>query len=213
MKKSKLKIIIQTLEENLISIWEYNKSGNKITVFVLNAIDYSKLALIKTEFKKENFIIFSEDDIINGSDVFPIKFLHIQNNFKLIEWENVFKEIKINKKHLRLDLENDLRNKLIYLREEFILIKQTTDLLKNVLPAFDLILTSILFIKNIKPTNDFIKDIELIEKEFNISLVVFRDLYNLDNKKIMAEVGVSFVQKIHDEINSLLNKIDNLIIN
>ncbi len=65
-------------------------------------------------------LLFSHDEIENANDVFPVEFLDIQVNHRVLYGEDVFAELQIGRENHRLEVEHELRSKLIGLRQNFL---------------------------------------------------------------------------------------------
>ncbi|MCP4763319.1 MAG: hypothetical protein GY870_16210, partial [archaeon] len=148
MQDIKLQNIKLALGDALLSILRYQRYKTEIIVFVVKNVDYQMLDSVRKDFQNESFIIFTEDDIANGADVFPLQFLHIQNNSLLVEGHDYFKNLVIEKKHLQLKLEFELRNKLVYLREQYLLANQRADFLRVILPNLTVIFEGLNYLKD-----------------------------------------------------------------
>lgn len=209
MQNTKLQTIKSTLGDHLLSILRYQRNKEEIMVFVVTNVEYQILDSLRKEFKNEHFIIFKEDDIVNGKDVFPLEFLHIKNNHLLVEGHDYFTTLKIEKKHLKLKLEFELRNKLIYLREQYLLAPKRSLFLKKVIPTMSIIFEGLNFLKK-QENQGFKKDLKSIENSYEVDLSVFRELieaeknnYNLTDRKINE-----LVQELNDTLVVLSQKVD-----
>lgn len=65
-------------------------------------------------------MIMTPSEINRSADVFPVKFLHIKNHHILIHGENVFEDLNVKSDHVRIRLEQELRNISIRLRNRYI---------------------------------------------------------------------------------------------
>jgi hypothetical protein len=65
-------------------------------------------------------MLFSQDEVENGNDVFPIEFLDIQSNHRLLYGEDIFTSLKVGRENHRLEVEHELRSKLIGLRQNYL---------------------------------------------------------------------------------------------
>lgn len=211
MQESKLQKIKVVLGDNLSSVLRYFRYKSKLTVLILKKIDYMLLDKVRKEFCGENFILFTEDDILNGADVFPLQFLHIRNNHILLEGRDYFKKMQIEKKHLKLKLEFELRNKLIYLREQYLTAKKSQDFLSNIFPTLTVFFEGLNFLKD--QENEGIEvDLLNIEKSYGLDLQVLKDLkkaeesgFNLSQEKISE-----LIQGVNDVLLTLISKIDKM---
>lgn len=69
-------------------------------------------------------LLFSRDEIENANDVFPVEFLDIQINHRVLFGESVFAGLQIGRENHRLEVEHELRSKLIGLRQNFLASSQ-----------------------------------------------------------------------------------------
>jgi len=78
--------------------------------------------LVTTEGRKKKIVplFLTLNHINTSSDVFPIEFLEIKENNVLIYGEDVFKEIEIRSENIRLQCEQQLKGKLIRLRQAYL---------------------------------------------------------------------------------------------
>ena len=187
MDKKKLAAVKGVLKRNIVSVLEYQRYDKLITIFVVNKIDFKRLAQAEEILQKENFIILHEDDIKNGSDIFPLQFLSIKRNSKLISGTDYFSRLGIKKRDVRSKLEFELRNKLIYLREQYLQSLNKEKFLLLILPAFVVLMEGLLFLKSKKPKKTTLENIELIEEIYEVDLFIFKKLYQYENKEMNFE--------------------------
>jgi hypothetical protein len=66
-------------------------------------------------------LLFTEDRLAKATDVFPIELLDIRECHKILFGENLVQGLEIDTKNLRLEIEHELRGKLIKLRQSYLL--------------------------------------------------------------------------------------------
>jgi|GEM_PF-1390135 len=120
MKEKKLSAVQKALGDHLLALYQYQSTHGEIPVFVLDSVDFHKLAHVKDVFAKERCIILSQDDVLNGHDVFPLRFLHMINHSSLILGADILKSISIKKADLLRTIELELRTKIVQLREDYL---------------------------------------------------------------------------------------------
>ncbi len=80
------------------------------------------------------------EELREGNDVFPVEFLDMQVNHRLLFGQDVLSEIQINRRNHRLELEHELRTKFLGLRQTFLTvhhdIKALEDLMFRSLSSF-----------------------------------------------------------------------------
>jgi len=85
-------------------------------------------------------LLFTLAGLKRSSDVFPIELLDILDSHRVLFGEDVVSVVKVEPEDLRLQLEHELKGKLIQLREHFLVTrgkpKEVTELLINSLSSF-----------------------------------------------------------------------------
>ncbi len=66
-------------------------------------------------------LLFTEDRLAQATDVFPIELLDIRECHKILYGEDLVQRLEIDTKNLRLEIEHELRGKLIKLRQSYLL--------------------------------------------------------------------------------------------
>jgi predicted nucleotidyltransferase len=69
-------------------------------------------------------LFLSREEIENANDVFPIEFLDIQHNHRILHGEDVAAKIQIDTHQHRSQVEHELRAALLRLRERFLGLQQ-----------------------------------------------------------------------------------------
>ena len=67
-------------------------------------------------------LFFTLGRLKNSADVFPIELLDMKESHKVLSGENVLQEVEVHLDNLRLQLEHELKAKLIQLREGFLAV-------------------------------------------------------------------------------------------
>lgn len=85
-------------------------------------------------------LLFTRDRFIQSADVFPIEILDIREAHKILFGEDIIAELDVSKENLRLQLEHELKGKLIQLRAGFLVTKRDAgrivDLMVDSLSSF-----------------------------------------------------------------------------
>ena len=151
--------MIRLHQENLRSVTLYGsaagedfipKRSNINLVLIFEHIPFSvlksSLKLIASGRKKRVLapLFFTEEHILSSCDTFPIEFLEIQEKHVTLYGEDIFQKLKIEKSNLRLQCEQEIKGKLIRIRQSYLEIglkkKQIEELLcfslTSLIPAF-----------------------------------------------------------------------------
>lgn len=93
-------------------------------------------------------MLFTPEQLANSADAFPIEFLDIQQSHTILFGENPLAGIQVRSTHLRLQLERELKGKLLALRHHYLLTEKDPerilDLLVNSLSTFLVLLRAAL---------------------------------------------------------------------
>jgi hypothetical protein len=96
-------------------------------------------------------MIMTRAFIENSLDCYPIEFLNMRNSHILIHGENVLEQLKFKPEDLRLQIERELKGKLILLRNGYLEaggnVKQLKQLISRSLTAFISIFNALLYLK------------------------------------------------------------------
>lgn len=199
----------EELKENLISAIKFGSEGKPNNLlFVVNDLDFNVLEQIKElvikHSKKINTVplFFTKEELIDGSDVFPLEFLDIKQPHELLFGEDIINQIEFNKESVRRQLEFELRSKLIHLREDYIWIKKTKglkQLLQSAVPSLMPLFYGLLFIKDVTVPSKLDTLFELVDESYEIDVSILRKVRDLSGGNI----------KVKDE--DLRNYVDELI--
>ncbi len=153
----------------------------ELGIDTLNAI--SKTASAWAKAGNPAPLLFTEERLAKATDVFPVELLDIRECHKVLHGEDLVQELEIDTKNLRLEIEHELRGKLIRLRQSYLLTrgkpKAVADLMTQSLSTF-----LVLFRASLRLFEDAVpqKKMEALEKlsthlEFDVS--VFQTVQNL----------------------------------
>ncbi len=167
-KQNIIKEIKKIFKNNLISIilyGSYVKGGyirkkSDINLLIVRKIRNSKELIGLNQFcrkyhSKLNLalpLVLTHDEIKTSTDVYPMEYMDIKEHNQVIYGENVFKNLKIELKNLRLELENQVKSKLINLRESLIDFYKRKKILKTIL--LNSLSSMIMILKNIMKLNN-----------------------------------------------------------
>ena len=229
--------------DNLISVFIYGSAAGenyvpKISdinsVFVFKNLNPSILktslkAVSKGISKKIAAPLFMTKDYISSSlDVFPIEFLDMKENHILLYGEDVLSGLQINGEHIRLFCEQQLKGKLIRIRQAYLEVglkkKGLEALLKESLNSLIPVFRNLIRLKEQQsPGGDArpqamqppVSKIEIIsqlcqifELDENVFLPIYKDTTN-DEKIANQEIDV-FLEKYLSQIGKLAGMVDKI---
>ena len=96
-------------------------------------------------------LVMSKAFIENSLDCYPIEFLNMKNNHILIYGEDILAQLNFNPDNLRLQIERELKGKLVFLRQSYLETdgksKQIKELISRSLTAFISIFNALIYLK------------------------------------------------------------------
>lgn len=106
---------------------DYNEKTSDInSLIVLNEMDFGfirSLAATGKKYKKKAIaapLIMTPRYIRNSLDVFPVEFLDLRLIHKTLYGEDILKDLPIDKPHLRIQCEREIKTRLIGLRQGYV---------------------------------------------------------------------------------------------
>ncbi|HEY5713943.1 MAG TPA: hypothetical protein VIT68_01185 [Candidatus Gracilibacteria bacterium] len=200
------------LKDNLIGVYEYELLNGVTWIIVVQSVDFISLKSFGIKWHQWPFMLFTKADLESGNDVFPLQYLYIKNHQTPLLGPDLWTELPLDKKDVRLKLEYELRNKLIALREEFLKTGESKAFLGCIIPNFVIFLEALFYLKDLEPRRDFPHDLSTIEKTYDLDLSAFGELWawHLQDKKIHRKEITSMIQMVYEQLNSLLSVINTL---
>lgn len=225
-------------EERLASVFLYGScavedcstSFSDINLMViikdLCAADLKKASKSVNEFRKKGKylpIFMDKDEWFNSCDVYAMEYSDIKERNKIIFGENLIEGLKIEKKYLRLQCEQDVKNLLIRLRQNYLVSATNKNALKNLISTtsktFMVIFRTILRlseiavpIAHVDVINCFAEKIKIdgttFDKDLFLKILEFRK----DAKSIKDCDFETIIQKLIDTTNYVLKYVDRLTI-
>ena len=217
--------------EDLVSIIVYGSSARGEYVYKKSDINFlivlsekgieqlrKALPLIQ-HWQKRNVstpLILTTQYINSSLDSFPIEFLTMKQHYKVVFGEDVFSEVEINSKDLRLQCEREIRGKLLHLRESYLntygkprMIKQ---LLRFSLSAFTSIFSALLYLKELQIPASKKEIFTSTADVFELDSSVFEKLLKLkeNNVKLNKEELNQLMEKYIEQIRQLTKIVDKL---
>ncbi|MEW5803571.1 MAG: hypothetical protein AB1847_15870 [bacterium] len=223
--------MIQIHQGNLKSITIYGSAAgedyipgrsniNLILVFdhIPFSVLKSSLKLIASGRKKRVLapLFLTKEHILSSCDTFPIEYLDIKEKHVTLYGEDIFQKLRIEKSNLRLQCEQEIKGKLIRLRQAYLEmgLKKSqiecllSDSLTALIPAF----RSIIRLKNGLPPQSRDKVIQEIVADFQLQAEVFMKVLHIKEGKLGLDKPD--LEKVMDDylrnLDELAQKVDAL---
>jgi predicted nucleotidyltransferase len=204
----------QALGTNLVSVilygsavrGEYVRARSDLNLMlVFKKLDLEHITKVRKLMRRKvrktlpQLVFWTEKELANAWDVFPLEFEDIMENHRCLVGKDPFTKRKVDKKHMRYQLEFELRSKLLNVRDSWLSLRRDKYALKMFL---------------IKAGNSFdylIRKAEAVfGKKLAVSSDVFEKIKRVKNKEIRlkrSELRALFHQ-LHEAVESAIKKID-----
>ncbi|MFA5362593.1 MAG: hypothetical protein WC335_05020 [Candidatus Omnitrophota bacterium] len=135
-----------------------------------------------------NILFLTEDYIVHSLDVFPIEFLDMRENYVVLYGKDVLKDIRIDTRNLRFQCEQELKAKLLTLRQAYVLKHDNpAELRRLLLASFTSVLhvaRNVLRVKGRTPPYLKQEVIKELASELKINQGIWEKILAAKNKRI-----------------------------
>jgi len=122
-------------------------------------------------------LVMTKDFIASSLDSYPIEFFNMKNNSVLIHGENVLEPLVFKPEDLRLQIERELKSKILLLREGYLesagSVRQVRQLIGKSLTSFVAIFNAMLYLKQAPTPRDKRETMTEMKRVFTIDANVF----------------------------------------
>lgn len=211
--------IKEILGENLTSVATYGKEDEQLLV-VVNKLDFGLLKAVQdmsTGYYKKSGklpLFLTEEELTDGHDVFPLEFLNIKLNHKIIYGTDIFTELQFDKNHVRRELEFEFRSKLINLRQGYLeLAKSKKDLrllVNKAVPTLLPICNGLLFVKDVVIPDSITELFTAINKEYGVNIDILTEIHEININKVSEEQLRGYVDRLMQLLSNLGEQLDEM---
>jgi predicted nucleotidyltransferase len=136
--------------------------------------------------------LFVDLDFLRSSlDVFPIEFLDMQGQHRLLAGKDILLELNISPKNLRLQCEEELKGKLLNLYTSYLESGSRPEALEELmvtsLKSFLVVTRHLLRLKGLTPAREFLEILVQAEEALGINLEAIRDVHSLRLRAIRLD--------------------------
>jgi hypothetical protein len=133
-------------------------------------------------------LLMSTEELQRGADVFSIEFLDMQQNYRVLWGADLLKGLDIPMRLHRAQVEYELREKTILLRQRLLVVAGDVDakweLLLRSLPAFATLMRHALIAKGEKPAASKREAVEKLAARAGFDASAFLQLFDLRERKV-----------------------------
>jgi predicted nucleotidyltransferase len=159
-------------------------------------------------------LFLTEQYIHQSLDVFPVEFLDLKDKHILLYGQNILSAIKVDAKHLKLFCEEQIKGKLLRIRQAYLETglhaKGKEAALKDSLHALIPIFRSLLRLVSKPVPSSTEEQLKMLGQEFGIDtsalIAIYRDRTN--DEKIAGHEVDHYIEKYMDTLEQLAAKVD-----
>ena len=195
-----------------------HKRSDVNSVLVLNKMDLGFLEVLaslgKTYSKKgiSAPLIMTPEYIMHSLDVFPVEFLNIKLLHETLFGEDLFQNLEIDRKDLRLQCERELKVRLIGLRQGYIAsmgdAKILSDLFINTISGYIPLFRGMILILGKEPPLRNEKVLQVLESVSGVDTRVFKTV--LKQKRQKTKMAISHLNVIFKDYYAAVEKLGDM---
>ncbi len=168
-------------------------------------------------------LMFTEERLRQATDVFPVELLDIRECHKVLHGDDPVAGLEIDTKNLRLQIEHELRGKLIQLRQHYLLTggkpKAVADLMIGSLSSFLVLFRAALRLFDGTVPQKKIEALEKLATHLDFDVSVFKTVQQLKDGTAKAKevaVGELFgnylrtIERVTDAVDAYIQKGDQI---
>jgi len=191
---------------------DYKPRKSDINLLViLESIDLSILKKVRNPVSRARrhrispFFI-TEKDLRSSADVFPVKFLAMQEARKVLFGPDVLGEIDIAREHIRLRCEQEIKNVLLRLRRYYIMRggRKLNQMMSSMIGGFLDTLRVVISLteKNLPSRKDVVN---LAAERFKFDAEILQNVSNLPNRN--SSLSGKKVEELYDKFMTVVEKV------
>lgn len=192
------------------------------TLIILKTLNFEalkKYQSLQKKYERQGIVaplLLDPEYIQTSADSFPIEFLDLKNQNKVLYGQDFISTLAIDSKNLRLQCEQELKGKLIRLRQHFLEVGHSPGKLERLVSSsfgsLLPVLRNLLRLKNKNYVKNTPEILNQIQKEFDLSSDVFSQVWKFKKRELKLkgkELENLFAQYL-DEVQKLAWKVDRL---
>ena len=173
------------------------------------------LPIVKS-WKKRNVavpLLMTKEFIASSLDAYPIEFFNMRNKYEVIYGENVLEPLTFKPEDLRLQIERELKGKILWLREGYLesggSSRRVRELIGKSVTAFVAIFNALLFLKTGEAPRDKRETIKRMAEACELDADVFESCFAIREGDLKSGAGDIF-KKYLAETRKMADSVDKL---
>jgi hypothetical protein len=196
------------LSDNLLLLAEYKNGDEKRCIAICKVLDFQTLSKLKGLSMPS--VIFTQEEIKKAFELFPVEFLNIKRNHRILYGEDIFKDIEISKEGLKKQIKFEIYSKLIHLRSSYLMSDvQIEDIIFRAIPNLAPIVGAFLYIRGMETKYDP----DLVKVMIGLDTKVLKDIYNIKTKKTKFKGDKNrYIERIINVLSQIEESIDKIVL-
>ncbi len=173
-----------------------------------------KSLAIQKKWQRKNVttpFFLTKDYIATSCDTYPIEFLDMQSDYRVLYGEDVLENIKIQKEHIRLQCERELKGIAVHLRRSFVQCTGSNRMIFSLLFAsihrLIPIFKGLLMLKDNAIPKSKSDIVSMVEDSYDLGASAFSKIYNSNKKNLKKDIDKHFDMYARD-IDKLIALVD-----
>lgn len=183
----------------------------------IDRLDHALEAVARWRKRNVAIPLFMTRSYLEGSlDAYPIEFLNMKRHYVVVFGKDILAELAFDRRHIRLQLERELRGKLLHLRSGYLATegnaRKIRELIAKSLTAFTSLLSALLYLKNIEIPHGKRETITAAGDTLGIDTAIFlkcEEIRRKTDRFSQSEVKAVF-QAYMKEVSRLCDQIDQM---
>lgn len=161
-------------------------------------------------------LLMDPEYLAGSRDAFPLEFVELRDHHRVLHGTDLFSELTVHADHLRLELEEQAKGKLLHLRAAYLGLGRSNRPLRRLLtetPAtFHVILRGLLALRDVRRPDDPDGVLAAVEASFGVLLPTFHRLERVrGGRESLASTDLETVfERYLDEVAALARVTDGL---
>ena len=166
-------------------------------------------------FRSISPIFFTEEYINSSTDVFPIEFLDMKENYRVLHGKDVLKGLTVDTRNLRFQCEQELKSRQISIKRQYLVTQSRGELEKLLFKSFTStvhIMRNLLRLKGKDAPYQKYLLLDEVEKEFSVNMTVFDEILwaKSKNMRLSYKDIDSLLIGLSTELEALIRIVDKL---
>ncbi|HYA86561.1 MAG TPA: hypothetical protein VEI57_05825 [Nitrospirota bacterium] len=161
-------------------------------------------------------IFMTKEEILSSLDCYPVEFLSMKRHYVVVYGEDVLGGLSFEPRHLRLQIERELKGKILHLRRGLLeaegRAKRVRELIQSSFIAFISIFKALLHFNGIDIPHSRRDIIQAVAKAYSINADVFLKCADIkeDNERVPASEVITVFKDYMKELERLSEEIDRM---